>query len=241
MKRCLTVLLFALVPSLCRADNAPGTNAVCRILAVGDSITAGSKTFSNYRYPLLQKLDAAGYVVEYVGTLKSNSPAGLLAHEGYGGKNAEFLATVVPDHFRQHPADIVLIHAGHNHRFDEKPVPGIVAAIESMITAFRSANPRVIVLVAQVIPSGKLPKYAYIPALNDAIAEMVKRMHTTEQPVLVVNQAEGFDPETDTVADKVHPNDSGAEKMASRWFEALLPVLAKPSNTPQEKSEAQRP
>lgn len=241
MKRYLITLLLALAPSLCKADNAPGTKSVYRIMPVGDSITAGSKNFSNYRYPLLQKLEAAGYVIEYVGSQKSGSPAGPLAHEGYGGKNAEFLATVVPDHFRQHPADIVLIHAGHNHTITEQPVPKIVAATEAMITEFRSANPRVIVLVAQVIPSGKLPKYAYIPALNEAIAKMAERMNAPKQPVIIVNQAAGFEPETDTIEDKVHPNASGAEKMASHWFEALTRTLGKRVQNPQEKPVTKTP
>ena len=48
---------------------------------------------------------------------------------------------------------------------------GIVAATEAMIRSVREANPKVVVLVAQVIPSGKLPKYAYIPELNEALAK----------------------------------------------------------------------
>ncbi len=200
---------------------------VVRIMPVGDSITEGGSAFVNYRYPLLKKLTDAGYRVEYVGSRESDSPAGKLRHEGYGGKNAEFLATAAVKSFRQFPADIVLLHCGHNHFVDEKPVPGIVAAVETMIAAFRTANPRVVVLLAQVIPGGKLPKYAYIPALNQALGELPRRLHTPAQPVIIVNQAEGFDWRTDTIADKVHPNAQGAEKMAARWFAALTGVLPK--------------
>lgn len=32
------------------------------------------------------------------------------------------------------------------------------------------------------------------------------RLNTTEQPVILVDQADGFDWETDTVKDRVHPN-----------------------------------
>ncbi len=202
-----------------------GGGRVWRIMPVGDSITEGGGTFSNYRYPLLKKLTDAGYRVVYTGSKQAASPAGPLRHEGYGGKNAEFLATVMGRSFREHPADIVLIHAGHNHFIEEKPVAGIVAATESMIRAVREVNPRVIVLVAQVIPSGKLPKYSYIPDLNDALAKMAARLHDPKQPVAIVNQADGFDWRTDTIADRVHPNAQGAEKMAARWFEALKPFI----------------
>jgi lysophospholipase L1-like esterase len=214
------LVIFLLLPLTCMA-------APVRIMPLGDSITEGGGTFSVYRYPLLQKLQAAGHSVEYVGSKKSNSPAGPLFHEGYGGRNAEFLATIIGKNFKEHPADIVLLHAGHNHFAEEKPVDKIVAAQEKIIATVRELNPKVIFLVAQVIPSGKLPKYSYIPDLNAAIAKMVARLHTPEQPVIVVNMADGFDPATDTIADQVHPNAKGAEKMAGKWFEALDPVLKK--------------
>lgn len=187
-----------------------------RIMPVGDSITEGGTTFAVYRAPLLQKLTDAGYHVEYAGSRGS----GTLKHEGYGGSNAEFLATVVGKNFQRFPADIVLIHAGHNHFVEEKPLLGIVAATEKMVADFRAANPKVIVLLAQVIPSGKLPKYSYIPELNQELAKLAKRLD-----VVLVNQADGFDWKSDTIADMVHPNAKGAEKMAACWFTALKPIL----------------
>ncbi|HEY0944965.1 MAG TPA: alpha/beta hydrolase fold domain-containing protein [Opitutaceae bacterium] len=200
-----------------------------RLMAVGDSITAGADFFSCYRYPLWEKLFAAGYVVEFVGTQRSATRVGPLAHEGYGGKNTEFLAQTVPAHFREHPADVVLLHSGHNHTVEEQPIPGIVAATERLIAEFRAVNPRVTVLLAQVIPAGKLPKYAYIPELNTALAELAGRLDTSTQRVVPVDQATGFDWTTDTVTDKVHPNARGAEKMAAAWFETLKTVLPPPA------------
>lgn len=209
----------------------PSSHAT-RIMAVGDSITEGADFFSTYRVPLAQKLSAAGYAVEFVGTRTSPSSAGPLAHEGYGGKNTEQLAALVPAHFAEHPADIVLLHSGHNHTVEEQPVPGTIAATERLIAAFRAVNPHVTVLLAQVIPAGKLPKYAYLPELNRALAQLASRLDTPEQRVVLVDQATGFNWETDTVADKVHPNAAGAEKMAAVWFAALEKILPPPSTTP---------
>lgn len=223
--RCLAVFLGVCVSGLPAAEG----NRPVRIMAVGDSITAGADFFSNYRYPLWEKLFAAGYVVEFTGTQRSETRVGPLAHEGYGGKNTEFLAATVPAHFREHPADIVLLHSGHNHTVEEQPVPGIVAATENLIAELRAVNPRMTVLLAQVIPAGKLPKYAYLPDLNAALAQLAARLDRPGQRVVLVDQATGFDWTTDTVADKVHPNAAGAEKMASAWFEALTKVLPPPS------------
>jgi acetyl esterase/lipase len=212
---------------------AGATQKVCRILPLGDSITEGGKTFSNYRYPLWEKLFAAGYIVEYVGSRSSESRVGPLKHEGYGGKNAEFVAAALEKNFPKHVADVVLIHAGHNHDASESPVPGIVDAHEAMIRTARKANPNVIVLVAQVIPSGKLPKYAYIPELNAELAKLARKLNTRQSPVMAVDMASGFDWQTDTISDHVHPNVRGAEKMAAKWFSALSQFLPKPPQSLQ--------
>ncbi len=76
----LSLLLFAFIFS------ASAEQRIYRILPVGDSITEGGKTFSNYRYPLWEKLFAAGYLVEFVGSRTSESRVGPLRHEGYGGR-----------------------------------------------------------------------------------------------------------------------------------------------------------
>lgn len=215
--RVLTLLagLAAMVPSAAVA-------APRRIMAIGDSITEGGRTFSTYRPVLAAALRQAGLEVEWVGTRGEDG----LRHEGYGGKNAEYLADHVPAHFAVTPADVVLVHAGHNHTSEEGPVPGIIAATGRLVAGLRATNPRVTVLLAQVIPSGKLPKYAYLPALNRELAALAARLDTAPSRVLVVDQAAGFDWTADTIADHVHPNAAGAGKMAARWLDVLRPLLA---------------
>ncbi|WP_175414935.1 alpha/beta hydrolase fold domain-containing protein [Nibricoccus aquaticus] len=211
----------------CTAATGSETKPV-RIMAVGDSITAGADFFSSYRYPLWEKLFGSGYVVEFVGTQSGETRIGPLLHEGYGGKNTEYLATTVPAHFQEHPADVVLLHSGHNHFVEEKPVAGILAATKTLIGKFREVNPHVTVLLAQVIPAGKLPKYAYIPELNRGIADLAAELDQPGQRVVLVDQSSGFDWTKDTVADLVHPNARGAEKMAEVWFQTLKKILPPP-------------
>jgi lysophospholipase L1-like esterase len=200
----------------------------CRIMAVGDSITEGGKTFVSYRPVLAAKLRTAGYAVEFVGSRSSDTAFGPLRHEGYGGKNVEFLAATVPAHFAATPAEVVLLHAGHNHTVEDHPVPGMVVATERLISGLRAVNPHVVVLLAQVIPSGKLPKYAYLPDLNVALAQLAVKLSTPSQPVILVDQATGFDWATDTIDDHVHPNAAGAEKIAARWFAVLTQLPGSP-------------
>jgi len=195
------------------------------ILPLGDSITAGGATFHSYRGPLARMVRQAGFAVRWVGSQSTPADEPLLPHDGYPGKTIEYLAANMQRIYFAHPADIILLHAGHNHTVEENPIPGILASTREIIQIARSINPLVIILIAQVIPSGKLPKYAYIPALNMQLAALAKDINTKASPVILVDQAKGFDVRTNTIADRVHPNQRGAEKMARVWFNALRPIL----------------
>jgi lysophospholipase L1-like esterase len=199
-------------------NNVP--DSTLTILGLGDSITEGGSGFCSYLFPLWKLLTDAGYQVEFTGPRQTAYDGQTLKHAGFGGKTAEYLNSVIDTLYENYPADVVLIHAGHNHFDAERPVQGIVSASESIIRKIRSINPDVKIFIAQVIPGGKLPKYAYIEELNKQIAEMAEKMNITP-----VNQAEGFDWQQYTVSDKVHPNPAGAKKMADVWFEALKRLI----------------
>jgi type 1 glutamine amidotransferase/lysophospholipase L1-like esterase len=182
------------------------------ILAFGDSITQ-----RGYRHALFPKLKATGAPFTFIGPLSDATSR----HAGYGGRNTAHLRSIAQRIYQQHPADIVLLHSGHNSFAKDKPVAGIVRDTEAIIALIRDINPKAVILLAQVIHAGKLPKYSYIPALNLALAESAKSL----EGVVLVDQAAGFDWRTDTEPDKVHPNATGAEKIAATWLGALLPIL----------------
>lgn len=195
------------------------------IMGIGNSITEGG-SFYTYLFPLREKLFETGYDVTFIGPRVTRTHGGdSICHFGFSGKTAEFLDSVIDDVYIQYPADIVLIHAGHNHFYTENPVEGIVNAQRSMINKIRAVNPEVKILLSLVIPSGKLPKYSYIPELNESLAEMVADFNNDN--IILVDQASGFDWGKHTVADLVHPNQEGAEIMADTWFNELTKILEK--------------
>jgi len=127
-----------------------------RVMAIGDSITqGGGATFATYRVVLAAKLQAAGLRCEFVGSQVTATPQGPLRHEGYGGKNAEFLAGILEAKLAAAPTDILMIQAGHNHFAEEKPVPGILAATRAMVATARQRNPKVVVAIAQTGRRGR--------------------------------------------------------------------------------------
>lgn len=193
------------------------------ILGLGDSITEGGEGFSSYVYPLWEKLFTGGYLIDFIGPKQQKCRIGELDHAGYSGRTVGYLATIADSIYRQFPADIVLIHAGHNYYASDSPVPDMIPAYKSIISTMKAINPDVIILLAKVIPSGKLPKYDYIPELNKEMVRMVKEMN--DPHVILVDQETGFDWREYTVEDKVHPNKLGAERMAEVWYENLQQVL----------------
>ncbi|HSI09330.1 MAG TPA: GDSL-type esterase/lipase family protein [Rariglobus sp.] len=202
------------------------------IMPLGDSITEGGTGFVVYRYPLMEKLRKAGYNVAYVGSKTTQplagSSLGALPHEGYSGQNVAFIKARFAELYRANPADIILLHAGHNQFSDQHPVPGMLKDTRDIIATARSINPKVTVLLGQVITSGKLPKYSYIPEYNQALVALASELNNAKQPVILVNHAAGFNWQTDTITDMVHPNPKGAEKMATNWFDALAKILPPP-------------
>ncbi|NCI50969.1 hypothetical protein GWC95_13630 [Sediminibacterium roseum] len=192
------------------------------VLGYGDSITEGSAEFSSYLFPLDSMLKAAGFKPTFIGPRRSQRGGIAIDHFGYGGRNAEYLAARVDSVYGLYPADLVLLHAGHNHFVEEAPVKGIVNAQRNIIQTIRKKNPASVIIVAAVITSGKLPKYEYIPDLNIAIKAMVDSLN--DNHVVFVDQSANWDWMQYTISDKVHPNRAGANRIAANWFDAIVKI-----------------
>lgn len=217
-----------------------GEAAGFSVCAVGDSITEGGANFVAHRVALESEFAALGWNVEWKGShVKSDSGSSKLC-EGFSGNSAEQIAAKYEAHAADIAADVLLLHAGHNYNGGDpnltpavRPVEDIVASATNaharIIAAARAQNRDVIVLYAQVISSGgnREQKYAYITnGLNRAIATLGAQLNTPASPVVVVDMADGWNYATDCVSDCVHPNASGAAKMAAKWMAAFTALAA---------------
>jgi hypothetical protein len=113
----------------------------------------------------------------------------------------------------------------------------ILGAYATLVQQMRANNPNVKILVAQIIPmnpAGCAACAQGVINLDAAIPAWAASLTTAQSPIVVVDQWTGFNDATDTV-DGVHPNSSGNQKMASRWYPALTQFLtasSSPSPTP---------
>lgn len=217
MKRNLVIVFIIIVASFDTFSQK------VRIMGIGDSITEGGGTFSSYMGPLIRMINESGLECEFVGIRDGKSCGVSYRHSAFGGKNTEFIDSKIDSIFKVCQADIVLIHSGHNHFIEEKPVDGIVSSHKSIIEKLRKRNPNVKILVAGVIDSGKLPKYSYIGNLNCRLKGLVDKY--ADDNIIFVNVGDGFDWRIHTINDNVHPNMAGAYVMACNWYKSLNTIL----------------
>jgi len=210
------------------ASKSNGSKPV-KIMPLGNSITQSDSNHNSYRRNLWKKLQAGGYNVDFVGSKTKHNlwstppdPDFDLNHEGHWGWRADQILKKIDTWAHRYQPDIVLLHLGHNDIFQANSLQSTINEMEHIIDILRRHKPSVTVLLAQLIPTH--PQSTSIQKLNSKIPELAKSKNSATSPVIVVNQWEGFDASADTY-DGVHPNESGEEKMATRWYMALSKIL----------------
>ena len=207
----------------------PPPAVVAKIMPLGDSITASSVGLPSYRYFLWHLAVNKGYRVNFVGSLRGvlrGPPANAdfdMDHEGHGGFSADQLLPGINQWATAASPDIVLLHIGHNDLHEGQSVTSTVEDIGSIIDKLRAVNPKIRILLAQLIASSD-PSHKGIPALNAQLPALVAAKNSVKSPIVLVDQFTGFDPTTMTT-EGVHPNAIGESRMADRWFEKLAPML----------------
>jgi hypothetical protein len=215
--------------------------AVPNIMPMGDSITESMTGHASYRYWLWNSLADAGYTVNFTGIGADVGGGAPLYpgfdsdHEGHGGWRADDLQAELEDadwksfaSLPQNKPDIVLLHIGSNDVEQDQSDTSTRDEIGAIIDDLRAINPNVTILLARLIPESDHS----MSGLNSLLPALVSAKNTSQSPVMLVDQATGFDPATDTF-DGVHPNESGEKKMAAKWYAALAPLLPSPTPQPQ--------
>jgi len=186
-------------------------------------------------------------------------------HEGWSGRTAgNLLNEVHPDSTTGQSIidhalatldtpDIALVHLGTNNllftnEFINSNLNSIITTatnnLSSIITKLRSKNPNMVIFLAQIIPlatdSNTIPGFESgspnIPAYNVAIAQLASDLNTASSPIITVDQFTGIDQATDLLTDGIHPTESGEQKIAQQWFNALEPFFIASGNTTAKAS-----
>lgn len=209
-------------PSVAHAEHAAG------IMPLGDSITQGNRSQNSYRRPLWHALKEAGFVVDFLGSQRRNHWGGPpdpdfdLDHEGHWGWRVDQVLARLDKWASHAKPDIALVHMGTNDLAQGKSPELIVSELLAAVDILRTHNPRVVVLMAQLIDNAFISPQ--VQALNKTIAGIAAHS-TLQSPIIIVDQWTDFAPVAHTY-DGTHPNEAGEQKMAEQWAAALTPVLS---------------
>ena len=198
-----------------------------RVLPLGDSITQGNTSHDSYRRPLWQMMDRAEYDFDFVGAVAGNN-GGAPPHDdfdadnqGHWGYRADQVLALLPNALRSYTPDVVLMHLGSNDAFQGQSTQSTLAELRNIVSALRADNANVIVLIAELIPTTNTADAKAVNAINLALPALVASLNTAASPVVLVDQAAGFDP-NELTYDGVHPNNEGEGRIAAIWMNAIV-------------------
>lgn len=205
---------------------ATAQNVTLRYMPFGDSITE----IVCWRAKLWDKLQTTEWAsTNFVGSGKTENNCRNTKYDRDNEGHSGFLAIDIANRkqldgwLKTNPADVITMHLGTNDIVQQnKAVTDIIAAFTTLVGTMRTSNPKMKIVVAQIIPLGNFGNYdAKIKDLNKAIVPWAQGLNKTESPIWVVDQYTGFSGTADN-RDGVHPNDSGDTKMMNVWYPALI-------------------
>lgn len=220
-----------------------GTCEPVRIMPVGDSVTLGSGTtstegdFVGYRRKLHSDLTNLGFNVDFVGSEDNGSGATTgsdfdTQHEGHGGWRADEVATTIHDWLVANPAQVVLLHIGTND-IAKNPQDTSVDDVESILNEIDRFDPNVAVVLARIINqlnNNNQPRFT-VNQYNNNLQTLADQRIAAGDKIIVVDMETAIDYTAD-LADYLHPNITGYNKMATRWKEGLTSFMPKCATRP---------
>ncbi|WP_326559923.1 ricin-type beta-trefoil lectin domain protein [Micromonospora sp. NBC_01796] len=221
------IALAQAVPAQATTAQAPPvtlaeSNGGVRIMPLGDSITDGFNVPGGYRINLWQRFVASGYTVDFVGS-GFNGPASLgdHDHEGHSGWRIDQLDANIVAWLQATNPRTVLLHIGTNDMNQNYDVANAPARLSALIDKIRANAPSVELFVATITPETNPTLQARVQAYNATIPGIVAQKGPQTHLVDMFSALTTAD-----LADGVHPNAAGYDKMAARWFTALQSVPA---------------
>jgi len=196
------------------------SNGGVRVMPLGDSITDGFNVPGGYRIYLRHRMVAGGYTVDFVGSSSNGPPTlGDHDHEGHSGWRIDQLDANVVGWLQNSNPRTILLHIGTNDMNQNYDIANAPARLSALIDKIRANAPSAELFVAQITPVSDPTRESRVQAYNAAIPGVVAqkgaRTHLVDMHSAIT---------TADLADGVHPNSSGCDKMAARWFSALQSV-----------------
>ena len=207
-----------------------------QIMPLGNSITYGSfGNYGGYRGYLYDLLISGHYDFLFVGSRSDNSPGTIDPyHEGHPGWRAEMIRDNIHQWLINNPAELVLLHIGTNDiaQMDDglsesnwkSQVQIQVNEVGQILDRIDDFSENTVVILAQIISTTEADHKIYTSYFNQRLKLMAQAR--TYDNIIIVDMENGAGLVYSTsasgdIADYLHPNDRGYEKMADLWFSAI--------------------
>jgi lysophospholipase L1-like esterase len=226
---CIAVALSGVNPAL-KPDPAAAADPV-RILLVGDSVTQGSAGDWTWRYRLWKHLEqTAGGPVDLVGPRTDLwddladklgnhdyiDPAFDQDHASRWGMTFAFADNPIGDLVETYQPDVVVEMLGFNDLSIGRPPADIGQDIRNFVTAARSVNPGIDVVLAETVQTW----FPGVPQLNALLTDAAAELDGPVARVVVADTDAGFTSSEHTY-DTSHPDAQGEVLIAAGVSDAL--------------------
>lgn len=210
--------------------NPPSNESYCysptlSIMPLGDSITHGSAIEGGYRIGLWNRFLETNRQVNFVGS-EANGPLTIdRDHEGHPGKAIQYLQEEITGWLNVNQPQVILLMIGTNNILypNAHDFPGASQQLSELIQSITLNLPETELLVASV------------PRLSDPIANDRARLFNSQIPDIVdaytragrrVHYVDIYSALTPLdLADGVHPNATGYDKIANTWYAAISELI----------------
>lgn len=213
-----------------------------RILPLGNSITYDHNSFDesnprpvsdriSYRFRLYQLLNVTNLDFDFVGSEDAgNSYFQNSAYDdngGFPGIQTSQLADLITTGYNEvtglnvssgpylnsFPADIILLHIGTNN------LTTSAADVEDLLNTIRFYDDDVIILVARII--NRQSYHSATTTFNNNVELMVASRGDSRIKMVNMETGAGINYSADMI-DNLHPAQAGYDKMAEKWYEAIM-------------------
>ncbi|MFH9887443.1 ricin-type beta-trefoil lectin domain protein [Streptomyces luteogriseus] len=197
------------------APASAASDTPLRVMPLGDSITwgVGSSTGSGYRGPLWNGLAADGHPLDFVGTVRSGSMSDP-DNEGHPGYRINEIAALADASLTRYRPNVVTLHIGTNDLTGASGTDAPIAALRSLVNQITADVPDATVLVASLVVSTNSWEERWRGTYNQAVRNIVSDAQAAGKHVAFVDMS-GLT--AADLADALHPNDSGYQKMADAF------------------------
>lgn len=216
-----SALAPAPTPASALADSADpaAVASSLRLMPLGNSITdgVGSSTGNGYRGPLWDALAAEGHPLDFVGSSRAGSMSDP-DNEGHSGWRIDEIAAIADEMVGRYRPNVVTVEIGTNDLDRNHEVETAPARLEGLIDQIVTAAPDATVLVASLVVSTSPTLEQHRAAFNARIPEIVQAKQDAGKHVRFVDMSAL---NTADLADSLHPNDSGYQKMADAFGDGV--------------------